>query len=270
MSVRLSIVVVLLALPFLTPAQGDLAYDEASLAAYSGGWTNGSNGGAGFGAWVLTDDPQTGFAGPFRTTAANTDLNGIGTGTTATNAWGTYANGGGYNQVVAYRGLSLDEDETFEVSIENGTVQSGGSAGFCLRTGNVNSVVGDYNTGARFEFSFIGGSNNYFIFDSDIYYDTGIGWQDSGLQLSLTLTSADTYDLTVIQLASATTNVFTGRTLGGTSGAAIESVSMFNRDTETGDVYFNEMGIIPEPSSMYMMIMGASGLILTWIRKRYC
>lgn len=268
MNLRLSFVVVLLAFPLLIPVHGDLAYDDASLAAYSGDWTNGLNSGSGFGAWTIVDDPQSGFAGPFRTSIVNSDLNGIGTGTTATNAWGMYANGGGYNQVVAYRGLSLDEGETFTVSIENGTIQNGGSAGFCLRTGNVNTVVGDYNIGARFEFSFIGGSNNYFIFDSDLYYDTGIAWQDTGLQLSLTLTSADTYDLTVIELDGAITNTFTGRTLGGTSGAAIESVSMFNRDTETDNVYFNSMGIIPEPSSMYMMLLGASGLILAWVRKR--
>ncbi len=268
MNLRLSFLVVLLALPLLTAVHGDLAYDEASLAAYSGGWTNGSNGGSGFGAWTLTDDPQSGFAGAFRTTIINADLNGIGTGTTATNAWGEYANSAGFNQAVAYRGLSLDVAETFSVSIENGGIQNGGSVGLCLRTGNVNSVVGDYNAGTRFEFSFIGGSNNYYIFDSEAYYDTGIAWQNSGLQLSLTLTSADTYDLMVVQLASATTNFFTGRTLGGTSGTAIESVSMFNRDAETDNVYFNSMAIIPEPSSLYMLLLGTSGLILAWVRKR--
>ena len=73
----------------------------------------------------------------------------------------------------------------------------------------------------------------------------------------------------VVQLASGTTNLFLGRTLGGTSGGGIDSVSLFNRDTETDNVYFNSMGIIPEPSSLYMMIVGSSGLILAWIRRRF-
>ena len=266
---RLLIGAVLLVLSLLTLAQADLAYDDASLVAYAGGWTNDSNGGSGFGAWTLVSDPQSGFAGAFRTSDINTDLNGIGTGTTATNAWGLYANGSGYNQSVAYRGLTLNDSETFVITIENGTIQSGGSAGMCLRTGNVTTAVGDYNTGARFEFSFVGGSNNYYIFDSETYYDTGIGWQDTGLQLSLTLTSADTYNLMVVQLASGTTNFFLSRTLGGTSGGDIDSVSLFNRDTETDNVYFNSMAIIPEAGTFYMLLMGSSGLILAWIRRRF-
>ena len=40
-----------------------IASDNASSTNYPSGWTNGSNGGTGFGPWTISSDPGTGYAG---------------------------------------------------------------------------------------------------------------------------------------------------------------------------------------------------------------
>lgn len=238
-----------------------IANDDASQSAYSGGWTNGSNGGTGFGAWAQTNFNDGGAAGFFKASlASNTDLS-IGTGG-SNNAFGTFANGAGFNQAVAYRGFtgSLSVFQSFKVSMDNGGVQNGGSAGLTLRTGNNNLVVGDYNSNKRFEFFFLGGASNYTLIDS-VSTDTGIAFTSGGLDLTFTLTGPNTYDLSVFRRASSQTFNFPNRTLGGTSGTTLDSVALYNRDAETANVYFNSLEIVPEPASLGLIALAGIGLL---------
>ena len=66
-----------------------VASDNATNAAYSGGWTNGANGGTGFGPWTISVDnnPPAYFAGAFIGDPNFAGITGFGT-----NAFGLYAN----------------------------------------------------------------------------------------------------------------------------------------------------------------------------------
>ena len=136
-----------------TPSSSNvLALDRASE--YSGGWTNGSTGGTGFGVWTLVGAGQNGF---FTGSSAN---NGFGGGVNIDScglSFGLFANSGG--NAVAYRGLGtpLGVGESLRWRLDNGFVTAGSSVGTVLRTGNATGSVNDYNTGARFEFFFLDG-----------------------------------------------------------------------------------------------------------------
>jgi hypothetical protein len=231
---------------------------------YASWGTDGQNGGAGFGAWTFRTfvGIQGGFAGFY------TD-----TGTPGVTNWAMYANQanlGGSPQSVAFRdftGGSLGVGQTFNIQFYNvGVDYAGGSVGLTLRTGNITNGVSDYNNGSRFEFSFLQGAANYYIYDNSGTFDTSIPWQNTGLNLSLTLTSADTYDFKVVQLGSSTTNLFTGRTLGGTSGNGLDSVALYNRfagpDADQGNIRWNDMSVIPEPSTIALLAMSLAGLLI--------
>jgi hypothetical protein len=223
---------------------------------YASWGTDGQNGGTGFGAWTFKNFATAGYAGFYLATD-----------------WAMYANQanlGGSPQAVAYRdftGGSLGVGQTFNVRFYNvGVDYAGGSVGLTLRTGNITNGVSDYNNGSRFEFSFLQGATNYYIYDNSGTFHTAIPWQNTGLDLSLTLTSSDTYDLKVVQLGSGTTNLFAGRTLSGTSGNGIDSTALYNRfagpGADEGNIRFNNMEIIPEPSTIALFTMALAGLLI--------
>ncbi|MBN1269314.1 MAG: hypothetical protein JXB04_06995 [Kiritimatiellae bacterium] len=223
--------------------------DDASDAAYGGGWTNGANGGYGFDAWALAAEQGSGFAGHFlANTNANSALNYIQTGPDG-EAWGVYANGAGNNIAVGFRGLggALAVDQSVRLCIEHKYITAAGAVGFTLRTGNAVSGAGDYTTGARVHFGFVGGSNNYFIVDGTSggdQFDTGIPWTENGLRIWFSLKTLDTYDLNVLRLGpGGGVSSFTGRTLAGVGN--IESLAVYAEDvdvgSEDGNVYFNSL-----------------------------
>lgn len=224
--------------------------DQASNSAYSGGWSDGSNGGLGFGAWALrTTTTGGGFAGFYRDTSNGDDQIRVGG-----SAWSMYANGGAgaLQEATAFRGLgsALTIGQAIRLTFDNSSSIPGaspsGSVGFTLRNGNANSGASDYNNGARTEFSFIGGDSNYSIFDSvNSQNATGIGFTSSGLRANFVLTGANTYNLFVRDLLSGAVTSFIGRTLGGTSGSTIDSIALFDRNRgSVPDSYFNSLAVI--------------------------
>lgn len=220
----------------------DVAADNANN--YGDAWAG--NGGFGLEGWSFNRDFAGGSAGQFLASkSSNGDLNHI---TTAPDdkAWGTFANGPGFNQFEAYRGFgsnSLSQvGDVFRLSFEHGGIQSGGAVGFTLRNGNQASSIGDYNANSRFELSFLGGSNTYSIFDGSGQVDTGIGFTDAGLHIVFELTSASTYRLDILNAFNPALNPFS--TTGTLSGSgSIDSVSLFNRDAEEANAYFNALSI---------------------------
>ena len=223
---------------------------------YASWGADGQNGGTGFGAWNFENFATAGFAGFYLSTD-----------------WSMYANQAnlaGSPQAVAFReftGGSLSVGQTFNIRFYNSGVDfAGGSVGLTLRTGNITNGVADYNNGSRFEFSFLQGATNYYIYDNSGTFHTAIPWQNTGLDLSFTLTSADTYDLQVVQLGTATTNLFTGRTLGGTSGNGLDSTALYDRfagpGSDEGNIGFNNMEVIPEPSTIALFTMALAGLLV--------
>jgi hypothetical protein len=169
----------------------NLASDDASVPAFSGGWTNGSNGGTRFGAWQLSTFGTT--AGHFignstnnadgaddginNGTAGDSDIN---TGAIAPVAWGMYADTGGSNALAVhpFTGGALDAGQVFSVNFDNGYIRPGGRV-----------VVGFWNShySSVFAVGFIGGSSDYDYNDANGTFTTGLGYGDEGLNLTVTM-----------------------------------------------------------------------------------
>ncbi|MER2490480.1 hypothetical protein [Catenovulum sediminis] len=245
-----------------------VAQDDANN--YGNQWLG--NGGYGFDEWHFISDASTGNAGGFLANkSANHDVNHIASNPT-NNAWGSYANGGGFNQFEAYRGFSnnaLDAvGDSFSVAFEHGAITQGGAVGFVLRNQNIHNTIGDYNALSRFEFGFIGGGQHYSIFDGQGVIDTGIDFTENGLRLNLQLLSENIYQLDIFNALDNSLIQSRNGLLGGSG--AINSVALYNRDAELANAYFNDLLIaemavtdIPEPPP-WLLISAA----LCWLGMR--
>ena len=239
---------------------------------YGDQWSG--NGGTGFDDWHFISDNASGSAGGFLANkSTQLDLNHIASNP-SDNAWGSYANGDGFNQFEAYRGFAgnslTQSGDTFNVSFEHGGITQGGAVGFVLRNQNIHNSIGDYNQQSRFEFGFIGGGQHYSIFDGQGVIDTGISYTDAGLNITFSLLSADLYRLDIF---NAFDNSFIQSRNGSLMGSGnIDSVSLYNRDADISNAYFNSLSIqtnqsvsVPEPSSYLLIIMA---LVLLSFSKR--
>lgn len=251
-----------------------VASDDANN--YGNQWLG--NGGSGFDEWAFITDSAGGSAGGFLANKSNnSDLNNTASNP-SDNAWGSFANGAGFNQFEAYRGFSNNSlsqaGDVFQLSIEHGAITQGGAVGFVLRNQNVSNSIGDYNQLSRFEFGFIGGGNNYSIFDGQGTIDTGIGFTDAGLNLTFTLLSPDLYQLDIF-------NAFDNSLLQSRNGnlkgsGSIDSVSLYNRDAELANAFFNNFAIgrsvtsVPEPSTWILLCLSLVGLLIKRKRSFSC
>lgn len=242
-------------------ARGDdqiIAEDDASDAAYRTGWKT-DGGGSGFGGWVFQSakvESGDSYSGFFiaDSTGMNADAAPI---AISGKAFGLFANGVGFETAAAFRPLKkpLAIGKTFSFLIRNGefvkkfaTDDAGtGSVGITLRTGTASASVEDYNKGARFEFGAYADKPNYQIYDGEANHDTGVPMASGGLTVSVTLVTADTYDIEITSLADKKKTTLKGRKLGGTAGGAIESFCIFDRNGEKDDAFFNGFQIT-EPS----------------------
>jgi hypothetical protein len=74
--------------------------------------------------------------------------------------------------------------DSFALRFDNNSIANGGEVGFALAD----------STGAvKFRFYFVGGQSNYRITDATAARDSGMGYTSGGLNLTLTLTSSNTY-----------------------------------------------------------------------------
>ena len=121
---------------------------------------------------------------------------------------------------------------------------STGSIGLTLRHGKKSDAPKDYNAGARFELTALEGRTNYQIFDGSQPSDSGLPLSAGGLRLEFTLKSADTYDLKLSPLNGGAPVELKDRKLGGEPGAPLESLAIFNRDSEQ-NAFFNRLRLNP-------------------------
>ncbi len=158
---------------------------------------------------------------------------GIGT------TYGLYANSGSSSE--ADRNFSnLQVGQSVVIDYQNPRDMSSSGAGtialFALR---------DASGTARFEFYFNGGDADYTINDSNtVANSSGIPYTMNGLQLTFTLATADTYNLSVSNLNSGAQYTYVGRTLGGTTGNALSQLRFYYRNSGGGgtacqDFFFN-------------------------------
>ncbi|MCS6772325.1 MAG: hypothetical protein NZ740_09930 [Kiritimatiellae bacterium] len=252
----------------------NLAADDASDPAYSGGWGVGLNGGYGFGAWILVPPQPTNAMSSSHgfyigSSTANADgwddasINGlhgdldIDTGASSPAAWGMYANT--FLSAFAIRpftGGPLSSGQTFSVDFDNGYIQSGGEVSLGFLDADSNFVFRVY---------FTGGLTNYYSQDYFGILDTGLDYGDEGLNLTVVMTSATNY------LATITRRDSSAAVFGGSMSGLPVAFGAVNQNAGEGtryDFFINSMSIVPEPSVVSMIAIGLSGLAVRILMRR--
>jgi hypothetical protein len=141
-------------------------------------WSNGATGGTGFGAWSLTT--VTTNAGHF---LANNPTNmNVGSST----GFGLWANNGGTSTATRNFNTPMAAGDSFALRFDNNWLVDGGETGFALA---------DSNNNVKLRFYFVGGQNNYRITDATTARDSGLAYTNGGLNLTVTLTSSNSYTL---------------------------------------------------------------------------
>ena len=235
-----------------------ISQDDASQEEYKPGWSSDKNGGNGFRKWNLQtktaggDHSHAGFY--VATTSDKSDLNGI---AEDSKAFGLYANGSAFEAAAAFRAFDrpLQAGQSFSLLMEHGQFvrkydadsSDGGSCGVTLLKDAGATSADDYNKGARFEFGYFQTEAGYVIRDGDGKKKLDIPFTDAGLAVTLTLVTADTYNLEVTVLSSKKTYHFDGRKLAGTAGDAVGGFCLFDRNGETYDVFFNGFQVLQKP-----------------------
>lgn len=216
---------------------------------YSGGFTNGSNGGTGFGAWTITANQGSGFAGSFIGDPASGGVSGM-----SSTSFGLYAN-------PAASGASVDAIRSFSSALNVGDTFSfdwgvnwdsngAGNKGFSLYSGgaggtelininmggsaaitiNGNSMFANYGTAAM--------TLNFEVVNANTLrvYGTGRDGSES---------FDDTFDITG----------FTADTF------KFYAEGLSNDTSDNRQPYFNNLEVVPEPSTIVLGLVGVVGLI---------
>ena len=226
-----------------------VATDSAADAVYDAGWTNGQDGGTGWGsAWTIN-----GGAGAFSFVSSSTSNGGGSLGIdTAGRSWGMRSNDGG-SVIEGIREFAnpLGIGDKFSIDFDNGFINAG-SSGFGLRNANDDNL---------FEFFFEGGDANYSINDQTTNFDTGLGFTADGLHLELTRTGTSTYSLSLTDLGAASTLTFnrTFSTLGDFDPAKLRVFNFQNGDGDpNNNAFYNSISIevVPEPSTSLLVGLG--------------
>lgn len=223
--------------------------DNAADSAYSGGWLNGTNGGTAgtFNPWDLTNNNNggTNFAGYFLgdSTAGSGNINTGGV------SFGVYANPStAFADALRSFGSTLSVGQTFSLDIAVN-----------FRNGNKGFSLFD---GATEIFNLNIGGDDYTINGSSIgatYSSTAI------FNVSLTQTSLTSGAYSVLYNATTYNGSFTGLASGfklynsGTNGGG---------DGAADNLYFNNLSIVPEPSSL--ALIAGPALLGAWflVRRR--
>ncbi len=226
-------------------SRAQLALDTG--ANYGAGWTNGANGGYGFLAWEISAAQGSGFAGNF---IGDPFLAGI--GGMATNSFGLYANptNSGATVTVA-RGMSnaMAVGDTFSFQWAVNWDSDGGDKGFNLFSGGTGGtqLLNVNQAGFPGDITF-GGTN------------TGIAFGTNAMTWSFTLTTSTNLFVTSTGRDGSPATVFSTNLsiLGGP-----DAFSFYASGMNAGDQrqpYFNELKVVPEPSTY--ALLGLSALAL--------
>ncbi|MCS6770830.1 MAG: hypothetical protein NZ740_02250 [Kiritimatiellae bacterium] len=238
----------------------NLAYDDASDPAYSGGWTNGANGGYGFAPWVIP------YAGTNTLTFVQSstvngdgDSNADGDIDTAGVAWGLASELGLF--MVAYRpftGGPLQPGQSLNVAFDTGFDDPSEETGQGIGLGN--SALDEYY------FVFYRASNSLTYLFSDALNDgsdTGIPVSDEGGQFTFSMVGPTNYLATVTMigggtyswsgsLSNAPESFLVGRTFG----------TNFSSSAESYRIFINRLEIVPEAHTSVLCVAGALAAIM--------
>jgi len=214
---------------------------------YGGVWTDGSNLGSGFQPWVLSSSGGTGgFGGNF---IGNPNDGGISAmGTTAFSQFANATGSGAFANADRALSSALQVGDTFSfVWGLNWDSGAGGNKGFNLYSGGTGGIQ-EININ-------MGGSATLTINGNDML--TAFGTQP--LSLSFTLLAP-----TSLQVA-----IPTGRDGGAgytntfAIAAAPDAFRFYSSDMQGGNdaqMYFNNLNVVPEPSTYALLTLGALAL----------
>ncbi len=178
-------------------AQSYIAADYATNSIYNSGWTSGQNGGYGFGAWSFNGTDAT-PPGAYQGMSSSSSLG------TAWTLLDQSSDGGLANVGRAIPG-GLQVGQTFQTIIQN-PVNSAGIytyRGFDIlfTSGSDNDVPGDNTSALRLTvFDYFNPAMNWAITDADNPPKSNVSAMTtgaSGMLIALTLTSTNTYTLTM-------------------------------------------------------------------------
>jgi hypothetical protein len=219
---------------------------------YGGGWTDGSNGGTGFLAWTISATPGTGFAGSFIGDPTAAGITGM-----STTSFGLFANPGGSGATVTVaRGMSnaLSVGDTFSFQWGINWDSDVGNKGFNLAVGGTQLL-----------------NVNQAGFPGDITFEganTGIAYGTGPMTWSFTLTTPSNLLVTSSARDGTTTPVFT---TNFSVAAAPNAFSFYATAMGSGDQrqsYFNNLSVVPEPSTYALLALSAAGLAGYAARRR--
>jgi hypothetical protein len=248
---------------------GQIALDRATDPAYASGWSDGQNGGYGFGAWSFAaGNPSP--AGQYQGTSTSSPL-----GT----AWTLLTHSTSSGLANAGRAINggLGVGETFETVIENPSVYTG------YRGWDISFLNSTHNNGPGTNasslylnvyngYAYTGLLQNWHVTDGSGPPGTQTSLNSSnsavkGMKLDLTLTSATTYALTLTSLDGAPVYSQNGtlsgpinwvdfRLYSGASGGLTDTANNFG---------ISYMEVVPEPSTFALIVLGMSGF---WCLRR--
>jgi len=226
--------------------------DLASSANYGADWKDGTGATDGWEGWILRANgnaEKKSYAGFY--IAKQEEKSGSASVATEGKSFAIFADGEGFQEATAFRGLAkpLEPNQTFSLDfvtpVPKGNSGNPGSLGLTLRNGKKADGPGDYNAGARFELTALEGQPNYQIFDGPSQSpDSGLAITPAGLRVELILKTADTYDLNLYPLSGGEPVRLKDRKLGGATGTPLESLAIFNRDSEQ-NAFFNRLRLNP-------------------------
>jgi autotransporter-associated beta strand protein len=203
-------------------AQFTLASDNASDAAYSGGFGSGSNGGSGFSAWVNTYGGSTG------TFIGNPSGDGMGATGIGTSAWAFYSTGANYVDAIRtmITGMQFGDQLTFYWAMNYDA--GSGSKGFNLKSAGT-QVFNINNTGSTAITSTNGAALALYGTDP--------------MLVTLTRISSTEYSFTMTKKAGADVDYSTTII----SGLAIDEINIYSGNQNDGagqkNIYFNNLSV---------------------------
>ena len=225
--------------------------DTAASPPYGSDWKDGAGATEGWEAWVLRSNgnpDKKSYAGFYL--ARQEEKTGSSSVATEGKAFAIFSDGEGFQESAAFRGFTkpLESGQAFSIDLVTPVPKSNsgstGSIGLTLRSGKKADSPGDYNAGARFELTALEGQANYQVFDGSQPSDSGLAVTPAGLRVEFTLKTPDTYDLKLYPLSGGSPVELKDRKLGGNSGSSLESLAIFNRDSEQ-NAFFNRLRLNP-------------------------